>query len=223
MNAASVSVTRTNPFDTVLRERPLEWTECEDMPTPQRFDGADLARGRLLGLIDQSWRRRAGCKGPACASLLAECGLPMPDLPNSFVETAEGGLVCRLGRSEFLVENGSGESLLARLGSLEGLSGVYPVLRQDGSLLLTGSRIEDLLLQTCSLDFARLAATPGQLVLTTMVGVGVTALWLRAAGPLEGPALRLWFDGTYGDYMWSTLAEIAGELGGGPVGLAATR
>ena len=131
--------------------------------------------------------------------------------------------MARLGRNEFLVEDGSGESLVARLGSLESQAGAYPVLRQDGALLLTGSRIDDLLLQTCSLDFARLAATPGQVALTSMIGVGVTALWVRASGPLEGPALRLWFDGTYGDYVWSTLAEIAGELGGGPVGLAATR
>ncbi len=223
MNADALHVPRSNPFDAAMRARSVEWIACEGMNTPQLFDSDDLSRGRLLGLVDQSWRPRTGCKGRACAELLTARGLPLPALPNSFVETADGGLVARLGRTEFLIEDGGVDSLVARLGDLEGLPGVAPVLRQDGSLLLTGSRIEDLLLQTCSLDFAQLAATPGQLALTSMVGVGITALWVHASGPLEGPALRLWFDGTYGDYVWSTLAEIAGELGGGPVGLAATR
>ena len=50
-----------------------------------------------------------------------------------------------------------------------------------------------------------------------MAGVGVTVLPGERMGR---PYLRLWADRTYGHYFWETLAGIAAELGGGPVGLA---
>jgi sarcosine oxidase subunit gamma len=221
--ATKAPTLRANPCVNAMTAHRADWTSARGMATPARFAAEIGAHGRALGVLDLSWRQRGGCKGPACAELLAQRGLPVPETPNGYVEIAGGGLVARLGRNEFLIEDVEGDSLLSRLGSLEGVAGAYPVLRQDASLLLFGSRLEDLLLQTCSFDFAQLASIPGGLALTSMIGVGVTALWQQAPVPLEGAALRIWLDGTYGDYVWSTLVEIAEELGGGPVGLAATR
>ncbi|MFX7329057.1 hypothetical protein ABTI69_19930, partial [Acinetobacter baumannii] len=56
------------------------------------------------------------------------------------------------------------------------------------------------------------------LVMTSMVGVGVTAIALDGA---DGTYFRLWCDGTYGGYLWATLVEVAADLGGGAVGLEA--
>jgi sarcosine oxidase subunit gamma len=42
----------------------------------------------------------------------------------------------------------------------------------------------------------------------------VTAIPELCAGR---PTLRIWCDGTYGHYLWETLLDIAGDLGGGAV------
>jgi sarcosine oxidase subunit gamma len=52
--------------------------------------------------------------------------------------------------------------------------------------------------------------------MTSMVGVSVLVLWYRLQAQ---PYYRIWCDGTFGPYLWETLAEIAGELGGGAIGL----
>ena len=72
-----------------------------------------------------------------------------------------------------------------------------------------------LLVQVCNVDF-RSSALASTLVMTSMVGVSVLALWERTAA---GPMLRVWCDGTFGPYLWETLLGIAREEGGGPVGL----
>jgi len=56
------------------------------------------------------------------------------------------------------------------------------------------------------------------LVLTSMVGVGVT---VAAVPSGSNTAYRVWCDGTYGAYLWETLCEVAQDLGGGPVGTEA--
>jgi sarcosine oxidase subunit gamma len=51
-----------------------------------------------------------------------------------------------------------------------------------------------------------------------MAGVGVTVLSKKNG---KFPSYRIWCDGTYGVYLWETLAEIATELGGGCIGVNA--
>jgi len=94
------------------------------------------------------------------------------------------------------------------------------VPRQDVELLLCGARIGELLLQTCSFDFASLDFAERPVVLTSMAGVGVTVLPVAIGA---GPAYRIWCDITYGAWLWRTLTAIARELGGGPVGLDTLR
>ena len=92
---------------------------------------------------------------------------------------------------------------------------VYPVVRYDAELLLAGRQVHDLLKQTCAFDFESLDPAARPVVMTSMVGVGVTVL---AFGSPQQRCYRLWCDGTYGPYLWNTLVEVAGSLGGGAVG-----
>ena len=68
--------------------------------------------------------------------------------------------------------------------------------------------MNELLLQTCNVDFRTLDAEPTKVVLTSMAGVGVTILSKKNC---KHPSYRIWCDGIYGVYLWETLAEIATE------------
>ena len=126
-------------------------------------------------------------------------------------------LVARLGRSEFFLEDSLGGTTVERWRTaLAPAPGRYPVLRQDAALVLAGHRLNDLLVQTCNVNFKAHTPGDGVVVMTSMVGVSVLALWEELAG---GPVLRIWCDGTLGPYLWETLLGIAREEGGAAVGL----
>jgi sarcosine oxidase subunit gamma len=169
-------------------------------------------RAKLLALADLSRQPRCGCKGPGAAPWLAALGVPIPAAPNSAAALAGGGRVLRLGLTEFLVEGDA--ALVERLQAAPRAAGVYPVLRQDACLLLAGERLGELLLQSCNVNFAALDSDSSTVVLTSMVGVGVTVLPENKNGV---PSCRVWCDGSYGPYLWRTLRAIAEELGGGAV------
>ena len=162
-----------------------------------------------LTLTDRSLQiARWGCKGPAAPQWLTERGLPVPPAYNRYRELATGGLVARLGVTEFLIE-----AEAATLGLLQDAAmpagrvhGLYPVLRQDAALQLEGPALHTLLRQVCSVDLQARENPPDAVFLTTLVGVGVTLLW-------RGDALLLWADGTMGSYLWDTLAEVARDCG----------
>jgi len=145
----------------------------------------------------------AGVKGPGAGAWLAGLGLPVPQAPNSWLPLS-GGLIARLGLTEFLIEGPESAKLTAPLAH-----GVYPVLRQDTVLVLRGDRLNDLLLETCSVDFRALDPAVRPVVLTSMAGVGVTVI----PGAENGtPCCRLWCDSTWGEWFFETLTGIAGEL-----------
>lgn len=145
----------------------------------------------------------AGVKGPGAAAWLASLGVPVPRAPNTWLPL-HGGLIARLGLSEFLVEGPESVKLAAPLAH-----GVYPVLRQDTALVLHGARLNDLLLETCSVDFRALDLATRPVVLTSMVGVGVTVIPGEEGGM---PYCRIWCDNTYGEWFVDTLTGVAGEL-----------
>ena len=209
---------RANPlFDPQSALAP-RWTSVESMPVVSTYGSHDREISRIVGIGDASARRRTGFKGPSTAAWLQQQSVPIPERPNRWAPLPAGGLVARLGRTEFLIEDAAGQTACARLDALPVPPGVYPVLRQDAALLLTGSRVGDLLLQTCSIDFAALDASARPVVLTSMVGVGVTvAVEAREAAR----RYRVWCDGTYAAYLWTTLVDVARDLGGGPAGVEA--
>ena len=162
-----------------------------------------------LTLTDRSLQiARWGCKGPVAPQWLAEHGIPVPPAYNRYCELATGGLVARLGVTEFLIEADTATLGLLQDAALPAgrVHGLYPVLRQDAALQLEGPALHTLLRQVCSVDLQARENSPDAVFLTTMVGVGVTLLW-------RGNALLLWADGTMGSYLWDTLAEVARDCG----------
>jgi sarcosine oxidase subunit gamma len=210
---------RANPMFDAQQALAPRWTSVDSMRIAAAYGANDRQIAQVVGIGDASARRRTGFKGPAAAAWLQQQSVAIPAQPNQWVALPAAGLVARLGRTEFLVEDAAGGTTCAGLDLLSIPPGVYPVLRQDAALVLMGSRAADLLLQTCSIDFAALDASTRPVVLTSMVGVGVTI----AVEPLQ-PArrYRIWCDATYGTYLWTTLVDVARDLGGGPVGREAS-
>lgn len=173
---------------------------------------AQHAASASLGLADASLTPRHGCKGPGATAWLEGLGLPIPTATNSWLPLDGGGLIARLGFTEYLIEGPA--DLIARLAATPRTAGVYPVLRQDAALLLGGARLDELLRQTCNVNFRPLDLAARPVVLTSMVGVGVTVIPEQRNGL---PFVRVWCDGSYGHYLWETLLGIAVELGGGAV------
>ena len=209
---------RANPLFDPQSARAPRWTAVESMPVVSAFGLNDREISRIVGIGDASARRRTGFKGPGTAAWLQQQSVPVPGQPNRWEPLPEGGLVARLGRTEFLIEDARGDPTCGRLEALPIPPRVYPVLRQDAELVLTGSRAGDLLLQTCSIDFAALDAAARPVVLTSMVGVGVT---IAIEAHEAARRYRIWCDGTYAAYLWTTLVDVARDLSGGPIGLEA--
>lgn len=208
---------RTSPVRDARHAAEARWSTIENMQIVERHGANDEARARNAGIADVSHLYRMGFKGQGVAAWLAEQGLPALPQPNTWAPLASGGLIARLGLTEYLIEDGLSGRASAKLAHREPALRVYPVLRQDLALVLCGEAIDELLLQTCNVNFRALDLATRPVVLTSMAGVAVTVL---PGERLGRPYYRLWADGTYGVYLWETLAGIAAELGGGPVGLA---
>jgi sarcosine oxidase subunit gamma len=209
---------RSSPLARALARLHPEWVDVHGMPLAARLRDEPAERAAALGICDLSALARVGLKGPGAAQWLAARGLPVPEQPNMWCALDGGGLVARLARTEFLVEDGFGGDTTARLAPelVPGIPGVYPVPRQDCALALTGALVNELLVQTCNVEFSAQDPAGHGVTLTQMVGVSITALRQAFGGTA---CWRLWCDGTSGPYLWETLSGIAGELGGGPVGL----
>lgn len=210
-----MSPVRTSPVAGALAAHTPAWAEHAGMPAAIRL--AHRQEGPLR-FCDTAALVRAGLKGPQAAEWLAARGVPVPAEPNTWLPLPEGGLVARLARTEFLVEDGWTPGAAARLlrELAPGSRGVYPVPRQDCALAIAGGALEELFAQTCNVPVMAQDPAARIVTLTQMVGVGVTLL-RSDLGPL--PCVRLWCDYTSGPYLWETLEGIVAELGGGPVGV----
>ncbi|MBP0588507.1 hypothetical protein J8I87_01990 [Paraburkholderia sp. LEh10] len=209
---------RMSPVHDAWKTASLQWSVRDNMRVEDRVDAADGTRAATLGIADVSYLARTGFKGKGVAAWLQAQDLPVPPQPNSWAPLAGGGIVLRLGVSEYLIEDGLTQGSSARMAHLEPPVHVYPVLHQDVALVLCGEAVHELLLQTCNVNFGALDLAARPVVLISMAGVAVTVMPGARAGR---PYYRVWADGTYGLYLWETLAGIAAELGGGPVGVAA--
>jgi sarcosine oxidase subunit gamma len=196
--------------------QPVWSDEQQDTKFVLAFGSDDKQKANILGLADLSHLRRAGAKGKGTSKWLSDLGLPIPNKSNSWLALPQRGVIARLGETEFLIE--SNPLLIERIMQANRVAHVYPVLRQDAAFALCGLKVNELLLQTCNVDFRTLEANPGQVILTSMAGVSVTVISTQSS---SNPSYRIWCDGTYGIYLWETLAAIAEELGGGCIGLNA--
>ena len=207
---------RKSPLHNVVAKLQPEWGMRNDMQTALRFDHSDSQHLAALAVVDVSCLWRCGLKGPRSVEWLEAQGILVPAV-NSWIALAQGGVIARLGVTEFLLEDGLTGTAVCLIQSLltDRPQGVYPVLREDAALLVSGSALQALLRQTCSFNFMELDVATRPVVLTTMVGVAVTILPQASA---DGMHYRIWCDGTYGEYLWRTLLDIASELDGGAAG-----
>jgi len=206
---------RRSPLHDLLMAQGPQWSELHAMQAAVSLPGGQPA-GPIM-LTDASCLPRMGVKGPQAESWLRGQGVGVPEGVNAWIRTSEGALVARLARTEFFLEDRVGGTAVERWrDALEPASGLYPVLRQDAALALAGPRLNDLLVQTCNIDFQAHAPGERTVFMTSMVGVSVLLLWEQVPA---GPLLRIWCDGTFGAYLWETLLEIARQEGGGAVGL----
>jgi sarcosine oxidase, subunit gamma len=205
-------VLRSSPIHNELQRHSAIWKDVNGMRSISRVSGSDRYQ-EILGIADLSFLKRFGVKGSNAATWLNSQNLPIPDKPNTWCRLSDGGLIARLGISEFLIEDSIDSRVVDRLTeACQTLpERVYPVLRQDLAIALCGNSIQDLLLQTCGINFRALSLPENPLVLTSMIGVSVLVI------PNE-TIYRIWCDGTFGVYFWQTLLEMAEELGGGPIG-----
>ncbi|MFN0317557.1 MAG: hypothetical protein ACKVQA_21235 [Burkholderiales bacterium] len=206
---------RLSPLHDFLVPLNPRWTVVHGMLVPMEIEGGENAGP--VQLSDASCLLRMGVKGSKAQTWLVNQGMEVPPAINSWTRTREGTLVARLARSEFFLEDRAGGTVVERLrGVLAPASGVSPVLRQDAALVLYGPNANDLLVQTCNVNFRAWKPEDRTVVMTSMVGVTVLVIW----EPYQGlPRYRIWCDHTFAAYLWQTLIEIAGELGGSAVGL----
>lgn len=174
-----------------------------------------------LLLSNASARTRVGCKGPTAESWLAQFGVTVPRGANRCSIDSRGLLAARLATSEFLFEAIDAEAAAALAPAKRVLeladvpSGVYPVLRQDFVIEISGTRAHDLFAQTCAVDLVPVerdsSATAGPVILTSMIGVSVV---ITCRPDSNGPRFTVWSDPSYSHYFWNQLAAIGTELGG---------
>ncbi len=164
-------------------------------------------------------RARVGCKGPAAESWLATHGVRVPRDANSYHIDERGVLTARLATSEFLLEStetaseGIVGSIRSTLHSGDYPKGVYPVLRSDFLLEISGAQSEELFLQTCAVDLAPVArastASTGPIVMTSMIGVAVVLACRQVPGSTR---FTVWSDPSYSTYFHSQLQTIAADV-----------
>jgi len=207
---------RNTPLHAAFSALQPTWGESHGMRIASRVAGIGAA-AEVLALADLSCLPKTGLKGPLAAQWLATQGVPVPPEVNTWTALPGDGVIARLGRSEFFLEDGASGGMAAQARTVlgTGADGVYPVIRQDCGIVLSGQRANELLVQTCNVNFAEVDAAKGTAVMTQMIGVGV--LVIRTA-LRQLPCYRIWCDPTFAQYFWETVSEIAVELGGGVIG-----
>lgn len=205
---------RQSPLAAHYAQTRATFGEVAGMRVALRVPGAAGA----VQLADASCFARAGVKGPGAAAWLAQRGVAAPARPNTWIDAA-GGLVARLGASEFLLEDGYAAGAAAALAAQPpaGVVGVYPVLRQDASFVVAGDEALAALAEVCSFNFARPDLPSDLLVMTRVAHVSALVIPFAIGGRR---AFRLWCDGSFGPYLLECLLEVAEGLGGGLAGLA---
>jgi sarcosine oxidase subunit gamma len=217
------SATRHSPVHGALALLNPEWGRIGQMPVALNFGDPEreATLKERLAICDVSALGRFGVKGPNAPGWLRDHGVDVPGSANSWSRLPDGqGLILRLGSNEFLVEGGPRGSVVESLGgSLDsGARGLYPVLRQDASFLLTGARAREVMAQVCGIDFDSADYRARPLFITRVAVISAVVLpWVERGTH----GFRLWCSYPYGMYLWEELNEIVGEFGGGAVGLSA--
>jgi len=214
-----ITTTKRSPCHDALEHLKPAWGKFHDMPVALHFGKPETEGERIksLALCDISVVPRMGLKGAGAAAWLKTQGLSIPENIYDWLPTGNGGLIARTGGDEFFFESGlDGEltpRLLANLDSKT--AAVYRVIRQDAALVLIGQNSNAVLAETCGVDFSK---PESRMVFSRVAGVSCSLLPFEVSGI---PAFRIWFDNSYGRYLFETLLSIIRDLGGDVVGLEA--
>jgi len=212
-----MNVNRTSPlYDQVATLNP-QWGMVRDMRMAARLAGDETVARESVAVVDLSCLDKAGVKGPEAAPWLESLGIAVPVQANAWAGLPGSGVIARLGRTEFFLEDGATGDTTSRVRDAlgTGIAGVYPVIRQDAGIALVGRRVNELLVQTCNVNFQELDSKSRTVVMTMMAGVAVLVI---RQDHQNLPGFRIWCDPTYAPYLWETLTGIAAELGGGAIG-----
>jgi sarcosine oxidase subunit gamma len=211
-----MNVKRLSPVHAQLAALQPQWEERRGMSIVPAMAG-DGTKLDAVAIADLSFRPRFGLKGPAAQGWLENQGIAVPAAANSWIPLPGDGVIARLGRTEFFLEDGHAADTVAATRAALGSAtpGVYPVIRQDAGFALAGMRVNELLVQTCNVNFEGFDPQESVAVMTQMIGVSVLAIRVNQ----NVPCYRLWCDPTFAAYFWQTLSEIATELGGGVIGV----
>ena len=210
---------RRDPIQGVLESHyEPAWRDLAGMPLAMHLGdpAGEPEVAKKLGLCDVSALPRITLKGPAALRLLGEQGIGVPDAVFGATQLGALGVAARTGASEFFLEDGPTGNDVARLRAITGAfgharPGVHPVSRADASFLLSGEHAINVFEQTCGYNFRH--RDPHTMVFTRVAGVSCSILPRTLSGI---DVFQLWLDGTYGEYLWETLLDIA--TGGGAVG-----
>ncbi|MEP7242855.1 MAG: hypothetical protein ABI885_04135 [Gammaproteobacteria bacterium] len=180
-----------------------------------------MSAGVVIDVV--SGRGRVGCKGPGAPAWLEKHGITVPDAPNRYAIDSSGVLSARLATSEFLIEatnDGAAsvvEPVRRALEYADFPQGVYPVLRQDFVLEISGAEAAGLFNQTCAVDLEPVArqstAADGPVIMTSMIGVSVVLVCQQLS---EGRRFSVWSDPSYSAYFHSQLLAIVTDRGTSP-------
>lgn len=159
-------------------------------------------------------RARIGCKGPGAAEWLRARAVPVPAAANTIAAWGvDGGLVARLGSSEFFIEAAASAIAALNAALAVGPAGVYPVLREDAAFTVEGPGVHDALAQICHINFAALDLVRAPVVMTLMIGVAVLVVPEAVAG---GRRYRIWCDPSFGEYLEQQFNGVVGAAGATP-------
>lgn len=206
-----------SPVHHLLEPLGPHWSRIGDAPIAAHFGAleAEVVAAQALGLCDLSALPQLGVKGPAADPWLRQQGVEVPAELYEVRALGDGGLIGRVAADEFFLESGTaGRSvpdLAERLATVPG--GAYRVERHSAAFLLSGSRRLEVMAQTCGVNLAE--AAPRRLIYSR---VAVTSCGLLPDRLNGAQVLRLWVEPSLAVYLWQTLAEISGELGGRIVG-----
>jgi len=191
------------------------------MSVPEQFNSIEREREYLkdLALCDVSAFPKIGIKGEGSTEWLEEQGIKIPKGIYQYLALPNNGLVVRLDRHEYFLEEGFEGVTVKRLSDVVGkeTGRVFYFNRQDAGLLLCGNRALDVLQQSCSFDFSK---DGSNLIMTQVAGVSCVIL------PITGrfaPVFRIWLIPSYAIYLWRVLFEIVRDSNGHAVGMGSLR
>lgn len=212
---------RNTPLFDRLEALGAEWSEWESGSVARRLGATEdeQAQLRTLAICDLSCQPTRFLKGEGAAAWLTAHDVTVPPEIYATSETPDGLRVVRSGADEFLIESKPGQaSPLWREWGLDGtMSSEFHLFeRQDAVFYLSGEKAQEVLAQTCGIDWSK--APADVLVMTRLAGVSCSVLPMRT-GDVDVFQIRL--DPTYAIYLWDELVTICRDLDGTPIGAEA--